>query len=111
MRPAVVTGQDLDILLTVTAIELVFDAEVREMDAVVEVRQLVFARPFRNLTWVTTYLPIIYSTFADRNFPRRLRGGCGWLRLIQPIDPAPTVLPRGKRSWMEGHLRRELQKP
>jgi hypothetical protein len=38
MRTSVVTGEDVNILVTVTAIELVFDAEVREMDAVVEVR-------------------------------------------------------------------------
>jgi hypothetical protein len=49
----VVPGEDLDILVTVTAIELVFDAEVREMDAVVEVRQRVFPCPLRDLARVT----------------------------------------------------------
>src|SRR5688500_949053 len=36
---------------------------------------------------------ITYSRFTDRDFPRRMRGGCGWVRLIEPIDaPTPCVV-------------------
>jgi hypothetical protein len=42
---AVMLGHDLDILMMVTPVEFVLDAEVGEVDAVIEVRQVVLARP------------------------------------------------------------------
>jgi hypothetical protein len=45
-----VDGRDLDILVLPPPIGfLVFDAQVREMDLVIEVRQVVFVRPFLDL--------------------------------------------------------------
>jgi hypothetical protein len=41
----IVLREQFDILMTLSAVDLVLDAEVREMDAIVEVRQLVFCRP------------------------------------------------------------------
>ena len=50
MRPAIVDGRDLDILVLPPPIGLlVFDAQVREMDLVIEVREVVVVRPFLDL--------------------------------------------------------------
>ena len=50
MRPAIVDGRDLDILVLPPSIGLlVFDAQVREMDLVIEVREVVVVRPFLDL--------------------------------------------------------------
>ena len=49
MRAAVVLGENLDILVAVTAFELVLDPEVREVNAVIEVRQVVLTGPFFDL--------------------------------------------------------------
>jgi hypothetical protein len=49
MGAAVVLGDDLDILMTVTSVQFVLDAEIGEVDAVVEVRQVVLTRPAFNL--------------------------------------------------------------
>ena len=45
MGAAVVLGDDLDILVTVTPVQFVLDAEIREVDALIEVRQVVLTRP------------------------------------------------------------------
>ena len=45
MGAAIVLGDDLDVLVTVAPVQFVLDAEVGEVDAVVEVRQVVLARP------------------------------------------------------------------
>jgi hypothetical protein len=45
VRAAVVLGEDLDILVSVAAIQLVFDAEIRKMHGPVEVRKLVVTGP------------------------------------------------------------------
>jgi hypothetical protein len=45
MGAAVVRGDDLDILMTVTSVQFVLDAEIGEVNAVVEVRQVVLTRP------------------------------------------------------------------
>ena len=49
---AIVLGDDLDVLVTVASVQLVLDAEVGEVDALVEVRQVVFARPLFDLARV-----------------------------------------------------------
>jgi hypothetical protein len=52
MGAAIVRGDDLDVLALPAAIRLlVFHADVREMDLVIVVRQVVFVRPFANLIW------------------------------------------------------------
>jgi hypothetical protein len=52
MGAAVVRGDDLDILMTVTSVQLVLDAEIGEVDAVVEIRQGVLTRPAFDLAGV-----------------------------------------------------------
>jgi hypothetical protein len=50
MGAAIVRGDDLDVLTLPAAVRLlVLDADVGEMDLVIEVRQVVFVRPFANL--------------------------------------------------------------
>jgi len=50
MSPPIVWGDDLDVLVIPPPIRfLVFDPHIREMELVVEVRQVVFVRPFTNL--------------------------------------------------------------
>ncbi|PYR95528.1 MAG: hypothetical protein DMF84_00790 [Acidobacteria bacterium] len=50
MSAAIVAGRDLDVLVARTAIAvLVFDARVGEMSLLVVVRQVVLARPKRDL--------------------------------------------------------------
>ncbi len=50
MRPAIVRCDDLDVLALPAAIRLlVLDADVGEVELVVEVRQVVFVRPVANL--------------------------------------------------------------
>src|SRR5688572_18166780 len=44
----IVAGDDLDILVPVAAVQLVLDAEVRELHAAVAVGQIVLMRPVRN---------------------------------------------------------------
>jgi hypothetical protein len=45
VRAAIVLRHDLDVLVLLASLEFTFEAEVGRMDAVVEVRQVVFARP------------------------------------------------------------------
>ena len=45
VRASVVLCEHLDVLVAFAAVDLVLDAEVGEVDAIVEVRQLVFCRP------------------------------------------------------------------
>ena len=44
--------KELDVLVKLSAIELVLDSVIREMNLVVEVRQIVFARPVTDLVLV-----------------------------------------------------------
>jgi hypothetical protein len=41
----IVLGHDFDVLVMLAAIELVLDAEIREVDVVAEVRQVMFGGP------------------------------------------------------------------
>src|SRR5262245_27652698 len=52
VRAAVVLGNDLDVVMPIASIERVLDPKVRKVDALVEVRQVVFARPLLNLARV-----------------------------------------------------------
>ena len=54
MGAAVVRRKELDVLVKLSAIELVLDSVVGEMNLVVEVRQIVFARPVTDLVLVAT---------------------------------------------------------
>jgi hypothetical protein len=50
MRPAIVRRHDLDVLaLPTSARLLILDADVRKVDLVIEVRQVVLVRPLANL--------------------------------------------------------------
>ena len=49
MRTAVVLREQLDVPVMFAAIDLVLDAKVREVDTIVEVRQLTFGRPAADL--------------------------------------------------------------
>ena len=51
---AVVRRKELDVLVKLSAIELVLDSVVGEMNLVVEVRQIVLARPVTDLVLVAT---------------------------------------------------------
>jgi hypothetical protein len=52
VRPAVVDGRDLDILVIAAPVELlIFDAEIRKMHLLVEVREVVVVGPFLDLMW------------------------------------------------------------
>jgi len=58
MGAAIVRGDDLDVLALPAAIRLlVLDADVGEVDLVIEVRQVVFVRPFANLIGVRSGWP------------------------------------------------------
>jgi hypothetical protein len=58
VRAAVVLREDLDILMAVAAFELVLDPEVREVHAVIEVREVVFTGPFFDLARVPIRTPV-----------------------------------------------------
>jgi hypothetical protein len=49
VRAAIVAGDDLHVLVTVAAIQLVLDAQVGELNPTVAVRQVMIERPFRDL--------------------------------------------------------------
>ena len=50
MSAAIVDGQDLDVLALAAPVQLfVFDSQIREVDLIVEVRQVVFCGPGANL--------------------------------------------------------------
>ena len=68
MGAAIVLGDDLDVFMMVASVQLVFDAEVREVDRLVEVRQVVFVRPRFNLVSVP-----IRSDPTNSSFCRRIR--------------------------------------
>jgi hypothetical protein len=61
---AVVLGDDLDVLVPLAAIEHVFDAEIREVDLVAEVRELVFSGPSLNLARIAIGPPIAVGPAA-----------------------------------------------
>jgi len=46
---AIVFGDYLDVFVMIASVQLIFDAKVREVDRLVEVRQFVFMRPRFNL--------------------------------------------------------------
>jgi hypothetical protein len=52
VRASVVLRKDLNVLVTVAPLELVLDAEIGEVDVVVEVRKVVVAGPFLDFSRV-----------------------------------------------------------
>jgi hypothetical protein len=56
--PAVVLGHDLDVLVAIESIELVLDAEIRKVDRLVEIRQLVFVRPSLDVALIPIRSPV-----------------------------------------------------
>jgi len=61
---AVVRRKELDVLVKLSAIELVLDSVVREMNLVVEVRQIVFTRPATDLVLVATRAAVAVGATA-----------------------------------------------
>jgi hypothetical protein len=62
MSPAIVRGDDLEVLALPAAIRLlVLDADIGEVDLVIEVRQVVLIRPLANL---------IRGSISSRSRPR-----------------------------------------
>jgi len=53
VRAAVVGGENFNVLVTVAAVEIVFDPEIGKVHPGVEVRQVVFTRPVFDLALVT----------------------------------------------------------
>jgi hypothetical protein len=66
MRPAIVRRDHLDVLASAAAIRLfVLDANVRKVQLVIEVRQLVLARPLPNLIGCAIRVPaVVVVVFA-----------------------------------------------
>ena len=64
MRATVVRREHLDVLVAFAAVDLVLDAEVGEVDAVVEVRQVVFARPAADFLLVAVRSSIAVGAVA-----------------------------------------------
>jgi hypothetical protein len=53
-------GRNLDVVVVAAAVDLlVFDAQVREMDLVFEVRQVVLERPLLNLPFVAIGVSVV----------------------------------------------------
>ena len=52
MGAAIMLSDHFDILVTIASLQFVLDAEVREVDRLIEVRQVVFARPFFDFSGV-----------------------------------------------------------
>jgi hypothetical protein len=61
---AIVLGHDFDVLVLLAAIELVFDAEVGEMDLVAEVRELVFGSPALDVARIAIRPPVAVGATA-----------------------------------------------
>ncbi len=57
MRAAIVVGDDFDILVVVSPVQLVLDAKVGKVDPVIEVGQVVVARPSSNFVVVAIGRP------------------------------------------------------
>jgi hypothetical protein len=58
VRAAIVLRDDLDVFITLPAIEFVLDPEVREVHAVIEVREAVCMGPFFDLMRVAIRAPV-----------------------------------------------------
>jgi hypothetical protein len=58
VRAAIVLRDDLDVFITLPAIEFVLEAEIGEVDRLVEVREVVVERPFLDLARVTIRSPV-----------------------------------------------------
>ena len=58
MRAAIVLRDDLDVFITLPAIEFVLEAEIGEVDRLVEVREVVVERPLLDLARVTIRAPV-----------------------------------------------------
>jgi hypothetical protein len=61
----IVEGRDLDVDMALTAVDVpVFDPEVGKMDLILEVREVVLARPFFNLPLVAIRVPVVVVSVA-----------------------------------------------
>ena len=65
MRTAVVDGQDLDIFVVTAAVDLlVFDAQIRKVDLLVEVRQVMLMCPLFDFAAVAIGVSVVVITVA-----------------------------------------------
>ena len=65
MSPAVVNGEDLDVDVIVTPVEfLELDPDVRKVQLLIEVRQVVLQRPLFDLARVTIRMSIVVRPIA-----------------------------------------------
>ncbi len=64
MGAAVVLREQLDVLVLLTPVHFVLDAVVGEVDLLIEVRQVMFARPLANLVLVAVGAAIAVGTSA-----------------------------------------------
>ena len=64
MRASVVVGDDFDILVVVSTVQLVLDAKVRKVDVVIEVRQAVVASPGFNFCLVAIGASVAIGSVA-----------------------------------------------
>jgi hypothetical protein len=71
VRAPIVLGDDLQVLVVLVPVQLIFEPDVREMDLLIEVRQVVLVGPACDLPLVT-----IRSTVAVRP---------STIRLLQPF--------------------------
>src|SRR5882672_8173391 len=85
---AVVRRKELDVLVKLSAIELVLDSVVGEMNLVVEVRQIVFARPVTDLVLVATRSAVAVGATA--------------VGLLQELLVLASGLVRGQRVGSQG---------
>ena len=64
MGAAVVLREQLDVLVVLASVDLVLDAVVGEVDLLIEVRQVVFARPLANLVLVAVRTAVAVGASA-----------------------------------------------
>ena len=64
MAAAVVIRDYLDVFVTESSIELVLEAEIRKVDRLVEVRQVVLARPLLDFARVSVRSPVTLPTIV-----------------------------------------------
>ena len=92
----VVLREHLDILMALAAVDLVLDAEVGEVDAIIEVRQFVVLRPSADLFLVAVRPPVTISPVAvvmwlrKSNCAGRLSAASNWSSTSWRVNRGPV---------------------
>jgi hypothetical protein len=101
MGATVLRGDDLDVLGLTAAIRLlVLDADVGEVDLVIEVRQVVFVRPFANLVGRSTCTFAMGFKIERGKFREVPLDGLGFI----VVGFTPEEM--GKGNWSAGVARK-----